>query len=188
MTLMRINMRKLSLCLVVATLLLTGGGWVFPWENEPPPGIPGDFVTGGGFIFCTPSGARGNFGVGGGVKNGAFWGHLNYLDHGLGLHVTGTEVTDYQFIDDRTRDICGTATTNLGGNVCYHVRVTDNGEPGKEDIFGIRLSDCNGNVLYQAGPCDLGAPGSGEPGGGNIQLHKGNKSNTPPATPGECRA
>ena len=30
---------------------------------------------------------------------------------------------------------------------------------------------------------DLGGPG---PGGGNIQLHKGNASNTPPATPSFC--
>ena len=42
----------------------------------------GDFVTGGGWITGTPSGERGTFGVAGGIKNGALWGHLTYIDHG----------------------------------------------------------------------------------------------------------
>src|SRR3989442_4703207 len=42
----------------------------------PPPGCtPADFVTGGGWITGTPSGAKANFGVAGGAKQGAFWGH-----------------------------------------------------------------------------------------------------------------
>src|SRR5437773_11720380 len=43
-----------------------------------------DFVTGGGFIVFT-SGEHGNFGVAGGCKNGSFFGHLEYVDHGSGL-------------------------------------------------------------------------------------------------------
>src|SRR5262249_28679306 len=43
----------------------------------------GDFVTGGGWITL-PSGAKGTFGVAGGIKNGSFWGHLTYIDHGTG--------------------------------------------------------------------------------------------------------
>jgi hypothetical protein len=179
------TMRKTMLAFAVLSLFLLGGGRAFSWENEQQP--PKDFVTGGGFIFCTPSGASGNFGVGGGVKNGAFWGHLNYLDHGIGLHVKGTSVTNYLFVDTNTRDICGRADTNFGTSVCYRVRVTDNGEPGKNDIFGIRLTDCNDHELYRAGTCDLGASGSGTPAGGNIQLHKGNKSNYGPAS-GTCGA
>jgi hypothetical protein len=38
-------------------------------EISAPPGC--DFVTGGGWITGTPSGAKANFGVGGGFKNGA---------------------------------------------------------------------------------------------------------------------
>src|SRR3989442_5811808 len=67
-----------------------------------------DFVTGGGFIllpsnFCT---VHGNFCVGGGCKNGSFWGHLNYIDPGsiIGsdsatpptpLHLHWTSITPY---------------------------------------------------------------------------------------------
>src|SRR3989454_4129469 len=39
----------------------------------PPPGCPG-FVTGGGWITVTPSQAKGNFAVAGGIKNGGVWG------------------------------------------------------------------------------------------------------------------
>src|SRR6266702_6867804 len=61
----------------------------------------GDFVTGGGWI--TPSGARGNFAVAGGIKNTGFWGHLQYQDHGTGLKVHGTGVTAYTVIGATTR-------------------------------------------------------------------------------------
>src|SRR6266404_1565270 len=47
----------------------------------PPPTCP-DFVTGGGWIVGTPSGARANFAVAGGVKDSALSGHLNFIDHG----------------------------------------------------------------------------------------------------------
>jgi len=74
----------------------------------PPPSCP-DFTTGGGWIIGTPSGAKGNFAVAGGFKNGALWGHLNYLDHGGGPKVKGTGVTGYAVMDDITRRISGTA-------------------------------------------------------------------------------
>jgi hypothetical protein len=172
---MNTTMQKIALLLTVAGLLLLGSGRMFAWENEQRP--PADFVTGGGWIVGTPSGAKGNFGVGGGVKNGAFWGHLNYLDHGSGLHVKATSITGYVFVDDRTRDICGTYTTNTGDSGYFRVRVTDNGEPGRDDFFGILLQSG-----YRA-TGDLGGP---DPGGGNIQLHKGNASNTPPVTGSFC--
>jgi hypothetical protein len=121
----------------------------------------GDFVTGGGWITGTPSGARGNFGVAGGIKHGAFWGHLTYIDHG-GSKVKGTGVTGYEVIDALSRRITGTAEAD-GVGVTYTVEVTDNGEPGREDTFTIALS--NG---YRA---------SGNLAGGNIQLH---------ANPGPC--
>src|SRR6266851_4348656 len=60
---------------------------------------PCDFITGGGFIF-RDDGARANFGAHGGCKNGAFWGHVNYVDHGgfngaTPYHVDSTEITGY---------------------------------------------------------------------------------------------
>jgi hypothetical protein len=116
----------------------------------------GDFVTGGGWITGTPSGSRGNFGVAGGIKSGAFWGHLVYMDHGDGLKVKGTGVTAYAG-SGNTRHIEGTATVNGQSGFTYTVDVTDIGEPGRDDIFSLRLSN--------------GYTASGNLDGGNIQLH-----------------
>ena len=126
----------------------------------PPPGCTGaDFVTGGGWITGTPSGAKANFGVAGGIKQGAFWGHLTYIDHGPGgPHVKGTGVTAYTTTTNpTTRHIEGTAQVNGEEGFHYQVDVTDNGEPGRNDSFTLKLSN------------DYGA--SGTLGGGNIQLH-----------------
>ncbi len=114
-------------------------------------------MTGGGFITGTPSGAKANFGVAGGIKNGAFWGHLEYIDHGPnGPKVHGTGVTNYIIVDATSREIDGTAKVNGQGGFTYRVDVTDHGNP-HDDSFSIQLS--NG---YSAG---------GTLGGGNIQLH-----------------
>ena len=128
------------------------------------PAPPCDFVTGGGWIVGTPSGAKGNFGVAGGIKNGAFWGHLNYIDHGNGMHVKHTAVTGYA-VDPNDPDcrIIDYNVTINGAPGTARVRVCDKGEPGRDDIFEIQLS--NG---YFAG----GDLGGSHPGGGNIQLHK----------------
>src|SRR5258706_8109445 len=40
-----------------------------------------DFTTGGGFVFAD-TGAKTTFGSHGGCKHKAFWGHVNYVDHG----------------------------------------------------------------------------------------------------------
>jgi hypothetical protein len=133
---------------------------------EPPPTPGGDCgkITGGGWIVGTPSGAKGSFGVSGGLQGDKLWGHLNYVDHGTGLHVRSTAVTGYES-DSSNADgriirykvligtVEGTAT----------VRAVDHGEPGRTDLFEITLS--NG---YTAG----GELGGARPGGGNIQLHK----------------
>lgn len=147
---------------------------------------PCDFITGGGFVF-KDDGARANFGAHGGCKNGAFWGHVNYVDHDLVLvpsvgvvtpyHVDSTEITGY-LMDPafpNARDICGFARTNAGETVRFRVRMEDNGEPGVNDRFGIRLS--NGYLVTAR---SLGGTGSG---GGNIQLHKPNPSTTGPNPP-----
>jgi len=134
--------------------------------GTPPGGQPPaecDFVTGGGWITGTPSGAKANFGVAGGIKNGAFWGHLNYIDHGSGMHVKATAVTGYA-VDPNDSD-CRIIDYNVtidGQGGTGRVRVCDKGEPGRNDIFQIQLSDG-----YLAG----GDLGGSRPGGGNIQLH-----------------
>jgi hypothetical protein len=141
--------------------------------------VPCDFITGGGFVF-KDSGGRANFGSHGGCKQGAFWGHVNYVDHegvpgATPYHVDSTQITGY-LIDPSAsptaRDICGFARTNLGETVRFRVRMEDNGEPGVLDTFGIRLS--NG---YDVSPRPLGNAG---PDGGNVQLHKPNPSSTAP--------
>lgn len=115
----------------------------------------GDFVTGGGWI-STPNG-RANFAVAGGMKNGGFWGHLEYIDHGTGMKVKGTGVTKYTVTGATSRHIEGTAEVD-GMSGTYQVDVADNGEPGRGvDTFSIKLS--NGYTV------------AGTLSGGNIQLH-----------------
>jgi len=144
---------------------ITCAGETPPGGGTPPPEC-GDFVTGGGWITGTPSGAKANFGVAGGIKDGAFWGHLNYIDHGNGMHVKATAVTGYE-VDPADAD-CRIISYNVtidGTPGTARVRACDKGEPGRDDMFEIALS--NG---YQAG----GDLGGSRPGGGNIQLHKCN--------------
>ena len=117
----------------------------------------GDFVTGGGWIVPS-SGARGNFAVAGGIKNNAFWGHLEYQDHGTGLKVHGTGVTAYAVTGLTMRHIEGTAEVNGQPGFTYQVDVADNGEPGRQDTFAIMLSS--------------GYTAAGSLPGGNIQLHQ----------------
>jgi hypothetical protein len=131
----------------------------------PPPGPcptpPQDFFTGGGWITGTPSGERANFGVGGGVKNGSFWGHLTYQDHGpSGPKVKATSVDSYTFVNENSRRITGQAQVNgkQGESLRYEVTVADNGEPGRADTFALSLAN--------------GYSASGTLDGGNIQLHK----------------
>src|SRR2546428_7011703 len=94
-----------------------------------------DFLTGGGFIIF--NGAHANFGVGGGCKDGTpTWGHLEYMDHDMGLNVHWTRITGYnaEFSGSSrgkptgSRFICGTARTNLqspNDNVDFVVRAND---------------------------------------------------------------
>jgi hypothetical protein len=183
-------MRKLIVGISAVLMLLTlSGRPAGAWGTEQQQ-VPCDFVTGGGFIVGRggsdlQAGAHGNFGVGGGVKNGAFWGHLEYNDHGSSplRTVHGTSVTGYSQSSSclgtsgPTRDITGTCQINQTVDCTYIVRVTDNGEPGaNHDEFSIRVM-VGGSVVYQAGTCF----GDGPIVGGNIQVHKGNASNTPPS-------
>ena len=133
--------------------------------NNPPAPEHGECgkVTGGGWITGTPSGAKGTFGVSGGVRRGAFWGHLTYIDHGTKMKVESTAVTGFQVdpSDANARIIQYNVTINgVAGTAT--VRVADYGEPGRNDTFAISLS--NG---YSAS----GDLGGARPGGGNIQVH-----------------
>src|SRR5207253_2208788 len=100
------------MCSVVIALLVVAGYPVSASIPPPPPdAVACDFVTGGGFIVGTgtplpneePSslatGAKANFAVAGGVKNGAFWGHLEYGDHSMSppMQAHGTSATGYAF-------------------------------------------------------------------------------------------
>jgi len=172
------------LALGIATLALTlASGAANAWMC--------DFLTGGGFIIVDS--AKANFGVGGGCKDGMHtWGHLEYIDHGTGLNVHWTSITAYLEESSDTYDghpigsrfICGTARTNLYGDVNFAVRAKDAGEPGVNDEFDIQLTQGNPpgfppvyttNLNFFLPPHKLN---DGNGGGGNIQLHKPNPSTT----------
>jgi hypothetical protein len=149
---------------------------------------PCDFTTGGGFVFGDPwpNGPRVNFGIVGGCKNEGFYGHVNINDHGSGLHING-RVTAYftPHPGSPFRDLCGVAKTNDPAfpEVRFRVRTRDNGEPGGDDLFGVKATrGSDATTVYLLTTRELGPPGT-TGGGGNIQLHKGNPSNTGPATP-----
>jgi hypothetical protein len=139
---------------------------------------PCDFITGGGWVV-SDSGAKVNFGSHGGCKLGAFWGHVNVVDHSFNppAQLTSTLITGYLMdpAAPKARDICGAGMFN-GETVRFRVKMEDNGEPGGSDRFGVRLS--NG---YHVSTRELG--GAGSNGGGNIQLHKPNPSTTGPLLP-----
>jgi len=119
-----------------------------------------DFVTGGGWIM-TSSQSRANFAVAGGIKNGAFWGHLLYIDHGAnGPMVKGTGVTKYSVTDATTRYVEGTAEVNHETGYLYIADVVDNGNPGA-GVDSFQLSVPN---RYSVPKTLLS--------GGNIQIHK----------------
>jgi len=169
---------------------------------------PCDFLTGGGFIMTTGSNthdiAKGTFAIGGGCKNGTpTWDHLEYHDHGNDLNAHWLTITAYLAegdglgdtgVDPKTKQptgtrlVCGTARTNLYGDVYFMVRAHDHGEPGTEDQFDIRLKR-DGVIVYTT-ENEPGVPhelNDGNGGGGNIQLHKPNPS-TDGQLGGDCPA
>lgn len=118
-----------------------------------------DFVTGGGWIDGTPDSARANFGFKAGVNRdgGPVSGHLNYIDHGSGLHLRSSSITAYAALDEITREFSGTALAG-GQSVTFVATVSDAGEPGTSDTFSLTLSD--------------GYSASGTLRGGNVQIHQ----------------
>ena len=167
-------MRRTIYSLVATPLLLAG---VLTASSAYAHFVPApcDFITGGGFVF-TDSGARANFGAHGGCKHGAFWGHVNFLDHNFNPpgHLRSTEITGY-LMDPafpNARDICGFGVVTVNGGsftARFRVRMEDNGEPGRGvDRFGVRIDN-----VYDLTTRTLV--------GGNIQLHKPNPSTTGPS-------
>jgi hypothetical protein len=123
-----------------------------------PPCARNDFVTGGGFINLAAN-KKGNFSIGGGIKNNNFWGHLNFIDHNNQMKVHGKTITGYVNVDATTRKISGTADIDGRSGYSFTAVVSDKGEPGTLDTFWLKLS--NG---YDTTNKKLD--------GGNIQLHK----------------
>src|SRR5512135_3674707 len=156
--------------LVLATCQLASPAKGITTDAKPrwvTPGVPLDFITGGGWFIIQPyqegtvPGGRSNFGWHGGVKNGQWWGDGNYIDHAIGLHVHSISVTGYERLGQDgtdaqghptgTRAVCGLADTDLYGTVRYLVQMTDNGEPGAQDKFAIVLvNPTTGYIVYGA--------------------------------------
>ena len=167
-------MRRTFYTLLAAPLVLIGALGTVPAEAHFVP-APCDFITGGGFVM-SDAGNKINFGAHGGCKNGAFWGHVNVVDHDYNppAHLKSTLITGY-LMDPafpNARDICGQGVVDGGAGsftVSFRARLEDNGEPGiRRDRFGLHLSngfDLTTRVLQ----------------GGNIQLHKSNPSTTGPS-------
>jgi hypothetical protein len=111
-----------------------------------------DTVTAGGFI-TGPSGANANFGLN---ARATLTGHLNYVDHGISLHVRSTSITTYTIVNATTRTFTGTCLID-GVAGTFTVTLVDNGEPGSGDTFSITLS--------------TGYAASGTLVGGNVKVH-----------------
>jgi hypothetical protein len=179
-------MRRTIYTLVAIPLVLAGalaGGSAY--AHMVP--APCDFITGGGWVIGD-SGNFVNFGAHGGCKHGQFWGHVNVLDHAYTPpgHLRSTSITGYLMDTNpaypHAREICGEGVVELNGStstVRFRVRMEDNGEPGGLDRFGLRVRYEDGSGEYVLSTRELGPPGA-TGGGGNIQLHKENKSTTGP--------
>jgi len=187
------NKKTKSIVPMLITGLLTGALLVAMLGFKSTPAaahiipVPCDFTTGGGFVI-TDNNNHANFGLVAGCKHGGFFGHVNFVDHDTtgmfaGLHVSSDQITAYvdPFPKSKYRDICGTADTNLFGNVYFRVRTLDVAEPGSgpngPDRFGIELTG-------------ISPPFTGQHAvvvstrflrGGNMQLHKPNNSTTGPS-------
>jgi hypothetical protein len=139
---------------------------------------PCDFITSGGFVF-KDNRAMANFSADGGCKNDEFWGNVNYVDHEHQFHMKSTKITGYLYdpANPNQRDICGKARVNDSAHeVWFRIHLEDNGEPGVNDTFGVIIDNWYAPERFYVVSHRKLADGQG--GGGNVQLHKGNKSNT----------
>ncbi len=95
-------------------------------------------VIGGGSIIG-PTGTKASFGIGSGIKNGAFWGNLKYYDYGV--DVRGVGGTAYIYLGRTSRRLEGSATVNGQAGYSYQIDVDDNSDTGRTDTFSMRLSN-----------------------------------------------
>ena len=119
-----------------------------------------DFTTGGGWIVPAEQALRASFGFVGGLRDGAFHGHLVFKNHQTQDRVKG-DVTLYIVGTGTERFMFGQGQVN-GQPGQFEMEVSDAAEPGASDRFTIRYSSQQG----------MGGA-SGTLGGGNIQLHPG---------------
>ena len=184
---MRRAVSILGVVVLGAAPLLFAGDFAVAQTNACLSQTGGEFLTGGGFIVNATGGTPGehaNFGVGGACRPGGdghiLWGHLEYIDHGVGLNVHWMTITAYlpdPAGDLNARVICGTATTNLYGTADFVVRAADDGQPGKGvDHFDIAVVGTGTYNTFTGGFPHVLV-------GGNIVLHNPN-----PAGPfgGQC--
>ncbi len=189
--------------LVLATLIVLRSVPVKAWQTtggQVP--SPCDFTTGGGWIrIAEESDQKANFGLVGGCKNGGFFGHVNYVDHNNGLHVSSDSITGYVNPcpgcsppeANNARDICGTADASIqgtpAGTFLFRVRTIDaeqQSSPPPKDKFGIELRTLDDTTTVYLVPTrclasdsptgDVTTCSSVNPGGGDIELHKPNRS------------
>jgi hypothetical protein len=166
-----------------------------------------DYMTGAGWFNTTANQThalgKASFVISAGCKDGSpTWGNLDYSDQGNGLQLTWMSMTAYIWAGNDasdpktgrphgTRIICGTATTNLFGDVDFGVVAHDASAPGLNDVFIIRLRK-NGNTVYSTeNPQEDFTLGSTASGGGDIQLHQPTQASvqqTPGAFGGSCPA
>ena len=220
------NKKTKSIVPMLITGLLTGALLVAMLGFKSTPAaahmvpFPCDFTTGGGFIFVSQStsssplaetGQKANFGLVGGCKNGGFFGHVNYVDHNNGLHVSSDTITAYVNPcpgcsppdANNARDICGTADVSINGSPVpgtwgFRVRTIDaeqQSSPPPKDKFGIHIHSLDsfgnaGSTAYLVPTRCLASDtptgnvmtcSAVNPGGGDIELHKHNPSNTGPS-------
>ncbi len=126
-----------------------------------------DFLSGAGRISTTKGSGVASFSLASGVRQGAFAGHLAYVDSDLTLTVESTKITKYLSTGPTTRVIEGTARTNLYGDRSFRVTVTDNEKAGQNDAFQLEL--------------DNGYFSQGVLLSGSVALLKGNRNSKPPS-------
>ena len=132
---------------------------------------PCDSLTGSGTI-TTASGSTATWAVVGGCKKGTFRGSVTYSDPDGGIQIASTEITGYLWDPamPQGRDICGLAVNQDGEDVFFRVHLADLGEPAGSDVFGLAIDNQN-----SAGERFTIEPSSVLT-GGNVQLHKTNRS------------
>lgn len=175
-------MRRTTHWLVAAALVIAGG---FAGGSVHAQALC-DFIAGGGSVQGDFGGLV-NFGAHGGCKHGAFWGHLNVLDKGIGPppgHLKSTKITVY-FGALNARHICGEGEVvkDAQGNTFqakFHAKFEDNAQQGAgADRFGLRITETDPTKeRYHLSMRVLET--------GNLELHKDNPSTTGPGQTPQC--